>query len=47
MVIRRRRPPPGIRRPPTSYLMHISITTGRATVWEPRAVTEAEYNAGS
>jgi len=27
--------------------MHISITTGRATVWEPQAVTEAEYNAGS
>lgn len=32
---------------PTSYLMHISITTGGATVWEPRAVTDAEYNAGS
>jgi len=31
---------------PTSYLMHISITTGGATVWEPRAVTDAEYNAG-
>jgi hypothetical protein len=28
-------------------LMHISITTGGATVWEPRAVTDAEYNAGS
>jgi quercetin dioxygenase-like cupin family protein len=32
---------------PNSYLMHISITTGGATVWEPRAVTDEEYNAGS
>lgn len=32
---------------PHSYLMHISITTGGATVWEPRAVTDEEYNAGS
>ena len=30
---------------PNSYLMHISITTGGATVWEPRAVTDGEYNA--
>lgn len=26
-----------------SYMMHISITTGGATVWEPRAVTDEEY----
>jgi quercetin dioxygenase-like cupin family protein len=32
---------------PNSYLMHISITTGGATVWEPRAVSDEEYNAGS
>ncbi|HSL25461.1 MAG TPA: cupin domain-containing protein, partial [Acidimicrobiia bacterium] len=32
---------------PNSYMMHISITTGGATVWEPRAVTDEEYNAGS
>lgn len=32
---------------PFSYLMHISITTGGATAWEPRAVTDEEYNAGS
>ncbi len=32
---------------PTSYLMHISITTGGATVWEPRAVTDEEYNGGA
>jgi quercetin dioxygenase-like cupin family protein len=31
---------------PNSYLMHISITTGGATVWEPRAVTDEEYDAG-
>ncbi|MFN2486999.1 MAG: cupin domain-containing protein [Acidimicrobiia bacterium] len=30
---------------PTSYLMHISITTGGVTEWEPRAVTDEEYNA--
>ena len=28
---------------PSSYLMHISITTGGATEWEPRAVTDQEY----
>lgn len=31
----------------TSYMMHISLTTGSATIWEPRAVTDEEYNAGS
>lgn len=29
---------------PNSYLMHLSITTGGNTIWEPRAVSEAEYN---
>ena len=28
---------------PTSYMMHVSMTTGGATVWEPRAVTDEEY----
>ncbi|HKX73770.1 MAG TPA: cupin domain-containing protein [Acidimicrobiia bacterium] len=32
---------------PHTYLMHVSITTGGATAWEPRAVTDEEYNAGS
>ena len=31
---------------PTSFMMHVSVTTGGATVWEPRAVTDDEYNAG-
>ena len=31
---------------PSSYMMHISVTTGSATVWEPKAVTDDEYNAG-
>jgi len=31
----------------SSYLMHISITTGGATEWEPRAVTDEEYEASS
>lgn len=32
---------------PTSHMMHISITTGGATEWEARAVTDAEYAAGA
>lgn len=32
---------------PTSYMMHVSITTGGATAWEPRPVTDEEYDAGS
>jgi quercetin dioxygenase-like cupin family protein len=31
---------------PTSYMMHISFTTGGVTVWEPRPVTDEEYRAG-
>lgn len=27
----------------TSYLMHLSLTTGGVTEWEPRAVTDEEY----
>ncbi|MGH8926388.1 MAG: cupin domain-containing protein [Acidimicrobiia bacterium] len=30
---------------PTSYMMHISITTGGATEWEARAVSDAIYRA--
>jgi quercetin dioxygenase-like cupin family protein len=30
---------------PISYMMHISLTTGGATIWEPRAVSDHEYNA--
>jgi quercetin dioxygenase-like cupin family protein len=29
---------------PTSPMMHLSLTTGDATVWEPRRVTDEEYN---
>ncbi|MGH8928617.1 MAG: cupin domain-containing protein [Acidimicrobiia bacterium] len=29
---------------PHSHIMHLSLTTGGATVWEPRAVTDQEYN---
>jgi quercetin dioxygenase-like cupin family protein len=29
---------------PTSFMMHVSVTTGGATVWEPREVTDEEYN---
>jgi quercetin dioxygenase-like cupin family protein len=29
---------------PTSYMMHLSITSGGATEWESQAVTDAEYN---
>jgi quercetin dioxygenase-like cupin family protein len=32
---------------PTSYMMHLSITTGGATEWEPNEVTDAEYNGGA
>jgi quercetin dioxygenase-like cupin family protein len=28
---------------PDSPMMHLSLTTGGATVWEPRAVTDEEY----
>lgn len=28
---------------PDSPMMHLSLTTGGATQWEPRKVTEAEY----
>jgi quercetin dioxygenase-like cupin family protein len=31
---------------PNAYMMHVSMTTGGATVWEPRAVTDDEYHAG-
>ncbi|MGH8957641.1 MAG: cupin domain-containing protein [Acidimicrobiia bacterium] len=29
---------------PLSYMMHISITSGGATVWEPRVVSDDEYS---
>ena len=29
---------------PTSYMMHVSMTTGGTTIWTPREVTEEEYN---
>ena len=29
---------------PTSFMMHVSMTTGGATVWEPREVADEEYN---
>jgi quercetin dioxygenase-like cupin family protein len=28
---------------PTSYMMHLSLTTGGPTAWEPRKVTDDEY----
>ncbi|HEY7565084.1 MAG TPA: cupin domain-containing protein [Acidimicrobiia bacterium] len=31
---------------PDSYMMHISMTTGGPTVWDSKAVSDAEYNAG-
>lgn len=30
---------------PTSPMTHLSLTTGGATVWEPRKVTDGEYEA--
>lgn len=30
---------------PTSYMVHLSLTTGGATVWESRAVSDEEYQA--
>ena len=30
---------------PDSPMSHLSLTTGGATVWEPRAVTDEEYSA--
>ncbi len=32
---------------PTSYLVHLSLTTGGATVWESRAVSDEEYQGYS
>lgn len=32
---------------PTSYLMHLSLTTGGATEWKDRKVTDDEYGGGS
>lgn len=41
--------PPGERHwhgaSPTSYMMHISLTSGGATEWEPQAVSDEEYGA--
>lgn len=31
---------------PQSYMMHLSLTTGGATEWLPRKVTDAEYERG-
>lgn len=31
---------------PDSPMSHLSLTTGGATVWEPRAVTHEEYASG-
>lgn len=31
---------------PSSYMMHLSLTTGGATVWDPRPVSEEEYVGG-
>lgn len=30
---------------PDSYMMHLSLTTGGATEWAPRKVTEEEYRS--
>jgi quercetin dioxygenase-like cupin family protein len=30
---------------PKSPMVHLSLTTGGATAWEPRKVTDAEYDA--
>ncbi|HEY3427267.1 MAG TPA: cupin domain-containing protein [Acidimicrobiia bacterium] len=32
---------------PSSHMMHLSITSGGATEWEPEEVTEQEYTAGT
>jgi len=32
---------------PDTYMMHLSITTGGATEWEPTPVTDTEYNGNS
>jgi quercetin dioxygenase-like cupin family protein len=32
---------------PASYMMHLSITSGGATAWEPAAVTDDEYRGGA
>jgi len=29
---------------PSSYMMHLSLTTGGATEWEPRKVSDSEYS---
>ena len=31
---------------PTSHMMHLSITSGGATAWERRAVSDEEYSGG-
>ncbi len=31
---------------PRSYMMHLSLTTGGATEWQPRKVSDEDYNRG-
>ena len=32
---------------PSSHMMHLSITSGGATEWEPKEVSDQEYSGGS
>jgi hypothetical protein len=38
---------PGHGAAPSSHMMHLSITSGGATEWEQKEVSEQEYSAGT